>query len=90
MEKAIPIKHKDTHGAISKVVFFRPILSTSIAAMIAPGGAPKSGATAHQEPSSFVVGMVELGESSFGRNGDVHPKLIPELNMENAPKSLLI
>lgn len=54
---AIPMQEKNTTGAIRSVVNFLPILSASIAAIMAPGGAPNKGATAHHDPSSFVVGM---------------------------------
>lgn len=82
---AIPMKHNPTIGAIRSVVYFLPILSARKAAIAAPNGAPRRGATAHHDPWSVVVGIVELFDRSFGRYGEVHPRFMPELMIEIAP-----
>lgn len=85
LANAIPTNERHTTGATASVVHFLPILSANIAAIMAPGGAPSKGATAHQDPSSLVVGISDVFDLSFGKYGDVQPKFIPELTTENAP-----
>jgi hypothetical protein len=85
-EKAMPMKPRKTIGVIKRVEFLRPIKSPRIAARRAPKGEPSNGIIAHQEPSSLVVGTVEVSLSNCGKYGDVHPKLIPELMIENTPR----
>lgn len=63
--------------AVSRMVFFRPIMSMVVAANSEPIMAPIRGMTASHEPSSFVMGMVEFSLRSWWTDGDGQPECMP-------------
>lgn len=79
--------HETKQGKeVIRTAFLRPRMSMVAAYKIEPMIPPMRGMTASQDPSSFVIGIVEFSLRSFSSDGDGQPECIPLVIIAKVPK----
>lgn len=66
--------------ANAAMVGFRPNMSALLPAGMDPTIAPMAISEPTHDPSSDVIGILEVGDSNMGNTGDVHARTVPTAN----------